>query len=379
MLHLASKNTQTFRDSLLCLLRGELPLSFHFQPIVDLRRGIAVGFEVLARFPDIIGLGPEAVFKAAHDMGRQVELEEILVRKALESRFQLPQDCFLSINVSPVLLVSDRWDHLLSDYPDMSGVVVEITEQNRIHDYDMVRAKLARIRAKGGSIAIDDTGSGYSSLKHVMELTPNFIKLDRFFVDGCHSEPAKLAMIEMIGQAADRLDAWIIAEGIELPPELDELMRLRVPMGQGYLLGRPAPAMATVPRNIVEMIRARVNPQAPETTVEPHAEFCPICTDRDDAIAQLQQDPWNDTAIVVDTTGRPTEMLRRHPDNGIQVVPVFMRVQASSELQNVLHRALTRSSDCRFDPLATINERGQFGGLLRLDRAMRAALKNTSV
>ncbi len=81
--------------------------------------------------------------------------------------------------------------------------------------------------------AVDDAGSGYSSLQHIMEMRPNFIKLDRNFITNCDSDPAKSVLIEMLGKAANRLDAWIIAEGIETKEELAELIRLGVPLVQG--------------------------------------------------------------------------------------------------------------------------------------------------
>ena len=222
--------TAITEDELELILLGSSAFCFHFQPIVDLQRGTAVGFEALARF-SVSGLriAPNLVFESAGAFGRRLDLEEKVLTAAIAAQTLLPPHTFLSVNVGPGFLLDDRFDRILDKAPSLRGVVFEITEDEVIADYSILLNKLALIRTRGGFVAVDDAGSGYSSLKHIMEIRPDFIKLDRSFVDGCNLDPAKAVLIDMIGKAANRLDAWIIAEGIENSEELDELIRLTVP------------------------------------------------------------------------------------------------------------------------------------------------------
>jgi len=190
-----------FRSALDAVLAGTaLPL-MHFQPIVDLRRACVVGYEALVRFPAPPVLPPDEWFANAANRGKRVALERIVTALAMDSRGSLPPDTFLSVNMSPCFLASDECSTILDGQSDLSRLVIEITEDDRVRDYPSLRNRLDSIRDRGGSIAVDDTGSGYASLQQVMELRPQFVKLDRFFIENCHAEPAKSALIQMIGDA----------------------------------------------------------------------------------------------------------------------------------------------------------------------------------
>ncbi len=362
-------------DQLELILDGTIPFSFHFQPIVDLQRGSAVGFEALARF-SIAGnrIAPNLVFEAAGTYGRRLELEEKVLSKAIAANRLLPPKTFLSVNVGPSYLLSDRFDRTLAEAASLRGVVFEITEEEVITDYTVLHQKLALIRQRGGFAAVDDAGSGYSSLKHIMEIRPNFIKLDRSFINGCNTEPAKAVLIDMIGKAANRLDAWIIAEGIENSDELDELIRLTVPLGQGFYLARPEPAMRLLAADQIASIRSRVEVQIPTAGIQRAVENCLICHDRGEAHLRLRSQPPGSVAAVCDSARLPLEMIEHHPLLGLRSLPQVMRVQVSSEGVEILHRALTRHSHLRFDPLVVVNERGELVGVVHLDRLAREVI-----
>jgi predicted signal transduction protein with EAL and GGDEF domain len=115
---------------------------------------------------------------------------------------------------------------------DLRGVVVEITEQIAVADYDALIAALAPVRVAGALLAIDDAGAGFASLKHVMLLRPDFVKVDRDLVAGIDRDETKAAVVEAFGLVTSRLDAWLIAEGVETTAELDCLLSLRVPLVQ---------------------------------------------------------------------------------------------------------------------------------------------------
>ena len=354
------------------ILRGSNTFSFHFQPIVDLQRGSAVGFEALARFSvDGSRVAPNLVFDAAGTFGRRLELEEKVLSEAIAAKCLLPPNCFLSVNVGPGYLLTDRFDRLIAEASSLRGVVFEITEDEVISDYTVLQRKLALIRDRGGFAAVDDAGSGYSSLKHIMEIRPNFIKLDRSFVNGCHTEPAKAVLIDMIGKAANRLDAWIIAEGIENADELDQLIRLTVPLGQGFYLARPEPAMRLLRDEQMASIVSRVEVQLPSAGIHRAIETCTRCRNRDEARFRLNDQPAGSVAVVCDEFGQPIEVVERHPLLGLRGLNQHMKIQEASEAVEVLQRALTRPSHLRYDPIVVVDEQGCFKGVVHLDRLVR--------
>jgi len=369
-----SMEISQFRSCLDRILSGNDPIVFHYQPIVDLSRGVVAGYEALARFPADMGKPPDVCFEIAGDLGKRIELEEAVSRAALESRKLLPPNCFLSVNMSPAFVLSDQWLELLASIPDLSGTVVEITEGELITDYEPIRARFAQIQSLGGSIAVDDAGAGYASLKHIVEIRPSFIKLDRIFVTNCHTDRAKAALIEMIGRAASRLDAWIIAEGIETEAELCELMNLGAPLGQGYFLGRPNPQMQSLAEDKAILIRERAKAHKSESDLRKYLQPCPVHSSPGSAESLLVADLAVDTVVVIDQWNRPVEIVERHPIGGLRRILDIMKIQILSDPSEVLHRALTRPAVRRFDPFAVIDNQGQFQGIVSIDRLMRALL-----
>ncbi|MDE1175913.1 MAG: EAL domain-containing protein [Edaphobacter sp.] len=369
----SSAAEQTFARQLTSLLALEVSPQLLFQPIVDLHRGTIAGYEALTRLPNTEGLATDTFLLRAARHGKRLPLEHLVCNLALASRPSLPPNCFLTINVGPEYLLSDLWLQTLAATGDLSGIVVEITEETSITNYAAVREREAQVRAHGGLVAVDDAGSGYASMQHIIELRPDFIKLDRHFVHNCHNDRTRLTMIEMIGAAADRLDAWIIAEGVEVVEELDELIRIDVPLAQGYLLGRPSPTMDSLSEDVTALLNRR-SLEHRSHAMEPHMSICAICPTLNDAEAALQHFPDYPAAIIVDTCRRPTRILERHPVLGLRQIDVFMRTQSSSEPRQVLHRILAREPKQRFDPVVVINPEGECTGLVEIHRLVSMIL-----
>lgn len=368
-----------FAEELDGVLNGRIPFTFHYQPVVDLQRGIAAGYESLVRFGGRLNWSPDRWFSAADNLGRKLELEMLVASSVLAARPILPQNCFLAVNASPALLLSEQWDELLIQTPALDGVVVEITEQDPITDYVAIQRKMSSIRAKGGMVAVDDVGSGYASLKHVMEVRPDFLKLDRGFIGGCHLDPARKALIEMIGTIAGRLDAWIIAEGVETRPELEQLIALDVSLAQGYHLGRPAPRMEPVSEHVQHAITTLSDVRKGVGIINCALERCSVHRSREDAHKHLDEFTNDSLAVVIDKWSGPLVLVERHPLLGIRALSSFLKVQIDSDLNEILHRALTRQGQLRFDPMAVINERGGFEGVARMDRLMFEALPKSAL
>lgn len=155
----------------------------------------------------------------------------------------LPTASYLSVNLSPHALLAPASFDLLTaavrKAPDR--IVVELTEHEQVQDYPALLGVLAGLRERGLRLAVDDTGSGFASLQHVTRLRPDIVKLDIAFVRDLHRDPSRRAVARALTAFATDIGASLVAEGIETPDELDELLRLGARYGQGYHLGGPAP------------------------------------------------------------------------------------------------------------------------------------------
>ena len=211
-----------------------------FQPIVVLATGERAGFEALARFPSVPGERPDAWFRNAAKVGLAEDLELLAVRTALAELSRLPAACFISINLSPSVLGNPRLLDLI-DGAEADRVILELTEHAVVEDYHVFGAAVTLLRERGVELAVDDAGAGYASLRHILNLRPGLIKLDMSLTRDIHTDPARRALASGLQGFAVSLDAQVVAEGIESEAELEELKGIGIELGQGYLLGKPAP------------------------------------------------------------------------------------------------------------------------------------------
>lgn len=217
-----------------------------FQPIFSLTARRIQGYEALSRGPSNSPLhSPLALFSVARRAGRLNELEMACRARACARFSQHARHSMLYLNVSPESLVEPGHQsgltlRLLKSFGiEPAQVVIELTEQTPIEDFDLLDRALHHYRAMGFSIALDDLGAGYSSLRLWSELRPDIVKIDRHFIDGIHLDPLKREFVGSILQVARTARARVIAEGVEQPGELQLLARMGVDLVQGYLLGRP--------------------------------------------------------------------------------------------------------------------------------------------
>ncbi|MGY1847681.1 MULTISPECIES: sensor domain-containing phosphodiesterase [unclassified Blastococcus] len=227
------------------LARGAVEI--HLQPVVDMVTGAIAGQEALARFPGWGGDGPAALFGEAAAVGVGVELEEVTVRAALAEAGRLPGGLTLAVNLSPDALLCPTVVDLLLAHADCP-LAVEITEHSPVDDYEAVVAVTTRLRRTGVAVSVDDAGAGYSSLRHILRLNPDVIKLDIGLVMGLHTDPARQAMTSAMVTFAQETGARLVAEGVEHAAERDVLVARGVRYGQGYLFGRPRPARDVLDR-----------------------------------------------------------------------------------------------------------------------------------
>lgn len=226
-------------ERILKVLEGGL-IKMVFQPIADLADGSVTGVEALARFAVEPSRTPDVWFEEAGAVNLREELELAAVRLALAHPELLPEGTYLSINLSPETVTSTRFAELLPDVPAKS-VVLEVTEHARVDDYGALGDALQDFRARGGRLAVDDAGAGFASLKHILRLAPEVVKLDREVTQGIDADRPRRALAAALISFAFDIGAEVVAEGIETQAEVDALRDLGVSYGQGYFLARPGP------------------------------------------------------------------------------------------------------------------------------------------
>jgi EAL domain-containing protein (putative c-di-GMP-specific phosphodiesterase class I) len=218
-----------------------------YQPIVELDSERCLGIEALARFPKQFG-PPNVALAAAETVGLSLELERLVVRKAWEMLPLLSPEQFLALNVSPDALVElARRANLRDDLP-LAQIVVEITEHAAVESYAALHGELAPLRKAGLRIAVDDAGAGYASLRHVLELRPDFIKVDRSLIHGIANDHARRVAASAFLSLALDIGSTVVAEGVERPADLVAIRELGMHAVQGYLLGKPSTKHSTVMR-----------------------------------------------------------------------------------------------------------------------------------
>lgn len=211
-----------------------------YQPIFNLATDEVTGFEALARFRCEPVRGPAQWFADAHSAARGVEFELLAISNAIKGIGRLAPGAYLSLNVAPCTILSGGLPAALANVPP-ERLVLELTEHAPIEEYGALNAALASLRSAGLKLAIDDAGSGYASFRHILQLSPDIIKLDQSLIRDIDLDHGRRALAMGLITFAKETGSTIVAEGIENERELAVLKTLGVDTGQGYLLGRPAP------------------------------------------------------------------------------------------------------------------------------------------
>jgi len=229
---------QALRSEIDRFLAGE-GITMVFQSIMELRSRQIVGWEALARFHSLPLRPPDEWFAEAVELELGVQLELMAIRSAMRSLPGMPADAYLSVNCSPRAAMSPELGPTLGE--NAPRMVVEITEHEAIADYEALGTSLAGLRTLGVRIAIDDAGAGFASLRHTLLLRPDMLKVDISLTRNIDEDRAKRALTSALISFADEMGMAIVAEGIETRAELETLVSLGVPFGQGFYLEEPAP------------------------------------------------------------------------------------------------------------------------------------------
>jgi EAL domain-containing protein (putative c-di-GMP-specific phosphodiesterase class I)/CheY-like chemotaxis protein len=234
------------RDEFERVIAGE-QVSCVFQPIVGLGDFSVIGYELLARGPIESELHrPDALFEVARDEGRVSDLDRLCRLMAARGSATLPSRYLRFINTEPItLFFHSRNDLFVQEFVDATApelrelTVIELTENSVIDDFDHMRDVVRRLREHGFRIAVDDAGAGYAGLQTMVEIEPDFIKLDRSLIRKLDESIVKQKLVRTLHGFCDDAGITLIAEGIETQAQLDALNELGVSHGQGFLFGLP--------------------------------------------------------------------------------------------------------------------------------------------
>jgi len=215
-----------------------------YEPIVDLETGCPIGYEALTRGPDdSLVRAPDRLFNQAQEVGLLFELDCLCRRLAFEGARCLPSGGKLFLNCLPAAigdpnLHDEGLRANLEKYQlDPEDLVLEISERESIENFAIFRELRDAYRELGVQIAIDDAGAGYSSLKAVMEIAPDYMKADMTLIRGIDTDPPRREVVKGLRGVAERIGAEVVAEGIETEGELRVVRELGIPLGQGYFFG----------------------------------------------------------------------------------------------------------------------------------------------
>lgn len=207
------------------------------QPIVRIADMRIVGYEALARMPTEPIRPPEWWLDRSELVGMRPELE-VACWKAISNLGMPPEDVLLFVNISPSTLSSPELLSIRQKFPDR--FVIEVAEQRAVENYADMRQWLEPWLAGQALIAIDDAGAGYSSFRHVVELSPDYLKIDEELISGIDGDRTRQALVRALIAFAREMGATVIAEGVETAAEMNVLREMKVDCAQGNLLARPS-------------------------------------------------------------------------------------------------------------------------------------------
>lgn len=222
-----------------------------YEPIVEVESRTVYGYEALARGAEGSRFhSPVALFGAAEEHGLVFELDCVCRESGLRGAVDFPAGTKLFLNIRPTAIhdPSFQEDRLIETLQKSqlapTDVVFEISEQESIRSFAAFKEMRDYYRSLGFQFALDDTGAGYAGLEELLEIEPDYIKIDRAMVSGVDQDPARQGVLSAVLQLADKMGAQVIGEGLDTLEELEMLGRLGIRFGQGWLFGHPTPLRA---------------------------------------------------------------------------------------------------------------------------------------
>jgi EAL domain-containing protein (putative c-di-GMP-specific phosphodiesterase class I) len=304
------------QEEIRALIADPHGLTIAFQPIMDLRTGRIAGYEALSRFNRTPYRSPDQWFAQAHrcGLGYAVEAKALAAALAMPGR---PDGTYLAVNLSPSSLTAAEIQAVLPERLD--DLVIEVTENELASGDPAVAEAIIALRERGARLAVDDVGSGYAGLTHVMRLAPDVIKLDRALTTGIEGDAVKAALVSSFVRYARDIDATVCGEGIETHEELMRLAALDVSYGQGYLIARPSAPWAEIDPDAAEACGVAFRAALANATPSEHLA---TLVARAGSAAELEASlpaiavelDADEVRIALDGPGRAGQLLAGDPD-----------------------------------------------------------------
>lgn len=210
-----------------------------YQPIIQLDIGKILGYEALLRNVLHVYVSPQDLFKYAKKTGISLKLDKYSLQLAMKNANSMMNTLF--VNVLPSTLLNKNFIQWWDNHIDLCvSTVLELSEIEPIANWSALKYTINELHRRGVKIAIDDMGTGYSSLRHWCDLNPDFVKLDGYYINDLTKDTRKQRLIKSLLNLFDNT-ADLIAEKIETQDELHAVKDLGVKYAQGYILGKPAP------------------------------------------------------------------------------------------------------------------------------------------
>lgn len=355
--------------------------ALHAQPIVELAGGQVAGYEMLSRFPtDVVRAPPDAWYAAADARGISATLQARVVRRVVEDLQTLPGNAFATVNLDPHLIGDPEITDALAARPRLDRLVLELTENTRPRGHHLLDALVADLRSRGGMVAVDDAGTGYAGLTQMLRLRADLIKVDCELVSGIDTDPVKRAMVAMLGELSGQMDAWLLCEGIETRGELEVLLEMGVPLGQGYHLGRPAAhlTLGVAPEIAEQIARASAARRRTDEVVTLVRAATTARTTGGRGAAHGGAEPGDPAAdVLLDSTGRPVLVRDDCLRPGEPPWREATLVATTTSVREAALRAVSRPPAERGVPLVCTDGRGTVVGTVTLTDLVVALVRST--
>lgn len=230
---------QSARDNIFDIINNKR-LTVVFQPIYDVKSKSIKGFECLSRFQTEPYRSPDYWFNQANVSGVGEALELFAIEEALSLLPSIPEQYYITLNISPKYLTSSYLQTMLDKAP-LHRIILEVTERESIPDYKAFRNAIQHFRDRGMRLAVDDAGAGFASFQHILELEADIIKLDRSLIANINSDHRKRALVAALIGFAKETKSTVLGEGVETLAELEVLQELGAQKIQGYFFCHPLP------------------------------------------------------------------------------------------------------------------------------------------
>ncbi|MEW6595423.1 MAG: bifunctional diguanylate cyclase/phosphodiesterase [Thermodesulfobacteriota bacterium] len=393
------------RETIIQLLDDNGLISW-FQPIFCRQTGKVFGYEALARLADPLrhGVDIASLFRRAQAEGIISALDMLCRENAFCRAAELGiagQDAFLYVNICPATLMHPAHRGGMTDQlAEACGItkeriILELTEQESIRNYELFKRSVAHYRNRGYKIAIDDFGAGYGGLKMLSIIQPDYVKVDRHFITGIDRDSFKYNLVDAIATVCHKLGITVIAEGIEQEEELETMARFDIDLLQGYLLARPGPELVQVRHPLLgrqETILCCPDPMATCTIGSTVRYVAPLAPEEPlmEAFRRFKDEPGLHGIPVVEG-GRVLGMLSRmdflenelvgpygygfalsaHRRIGEVLGQEYLLVEAATPMQEVVRRVKARQGRSLHDDIC-VAKNGRYLGTVAITALLDA-------